>query len=91
MKHSFLLQWTDDLTETFARHSISLQAGRPGPVLIDIPSDLQGAEMVFHYPDSVNIPSYRPTYKGNAKQIERATALIETSKRPLLYAGGGGW
>ena len=45
--------------------------------------------MVFHYPDSVNIPSYRPTYKGNAKQIKQATALIETSKRPLLYAGGG--
>ena len=89
VKHSFLLQSTDDLTETFREAFYIASTGRPGPVLIDIPSDLQGAEMVFHYPDSVNIPSYRPTYKGNAKQIKQATALIETSKRPLLYAGGG--
>ena len=89
VKHSFLLQSTDDLTETFREAFYIASTGRPGPVLIDIPSDLQGAEMVFHYPDSVNIPSYRPTYKGNAKQIKQATALIEASKRPLLYAGGG--
>lgn len=89
VKHSFLLQSTDDLTETFREAFYIASTGRPGPVLIDIPSDLQGAEMVFYYPDSVNIPSYRPTYKGNAKQIKQATALIETSKRPLLYAGGG--
>lgn len=89
VKHSFLLQSTDDLTETFREAFYIASTGRPGPVLIDIPSDLQGAEMVFHYPDSVNIPSYRPTYKGNARQIKQATALIETSKRPLLYAGGG--
>ena len=89
VKHSFLLQSTDDLTETFREAFYIASTGRPGPVLIDIPSDLQGAEMVFHYPDSVNIPSYRPTYKGNAKQIKQATALIETSKRPLLYEGGG--
>ena len=89
VKHRFLLQSTDDLTETFREAFYIASTGRPGPVLIDIPSDLQGAEMVFHYPDSVNIPSYRPTYKGNAKQIKQATALIETSKRPLLYAGGG--
>ena len=89
VKHSFLLQSADDLTETFREAFYIASTGRPGPVLIDIPSDLQGAEMVFHYPDSVNIPSYRPTYKGNAKQIKQATALIETSKRPLLYAGGG--
>ena len=89
VKHSFLLQSTDDLAETFREAFYIASTGRPGPVLIDIPSDLQGAEMVFHYPDSVNIPSYRPTYKGNAKQIKQATALIEASKRPLLYAGGG--
>ncbi len=89
VKHSFLLQSTDELTQTFREAFYIASTGRPGPVLIDIPSDLQGAEMVFHYPDSVNIPSYRPTYKGNAKQIKQATALIQQSKRPLLYAGGG--
>lgn len=89
VKHSFLLQSTDDLTETFRQAFYIASTGRPGPVLIDIPSDLQGAEMVFHYPDSTNIPSYKPTYKGNAKQIKQACTLIESSKRPLLYAGGG--
>ncbi len=89
VKHSFLLQSTDELAQTFREAFYIASTGRPGPVLIDIPSDLQGAEMVFHYPDSVNIPSYRPTYKGNAKQIKQATALIEQAKRPLLYAGGG--
>ena len=89
VKHSFLLQSTDELTQTFREAFYIASTGRPGPVLIDIPSDLQGAEMVFHYPDSVNIPSYRPTYKGNAKQIKQATALIQQAKRPLLYAGGG--
>ncbi len=89
VKHSFLLQSTDELTQTFREAFYIASTGRPGPVLIDIPSDLQGAEMVFHYPDSVNIPSYRPTYKGNAKQIKQATTLIQQAKRPLLYAGGG--
>lgn len=89
VKHSFLLQSTDDLTQTFREAFYIAATGRPGPVLIDIPSDLSGSEMVFHYPDTVNIPSYKPTYKGNARQIKAATALIQEAKRPLLYAGGG--
>ena len=71
VKHSFLLQSTDDLTETFREAFYIASTGRPGPVLIDIPSDLQGAEMVFHYPDSVNIPSYRPTYKATPSKSSR--------------------
>lgn len=89
VKHSFLLQSTDDLTKTFREAFYIASTGRPGPVLIDIPSDLAGAEMVFNYPDGVNLPSYRPTYKGNARQIKQACALIKESKRPLLYIGGG--
>lgn len=89
VKHSFLLQSCDDLTRTFREAFYIASTGRPGPVLIDIPSDLSGSEMVFHYPDSVNIPSYRPTYKGNAKQVRQAAGLIERARRPLIYAGGG--
>ena len=89
VKHSFLLQSCDDLTRTFREAFYIASTGRPGPVLIDIPSDLSGSEMVFHYPDSVNIPSYRPTYKGNAKQVRQAAGLIEQARRPLIYAGGG--
>nr|WP_239471407.1 biosynthetic-type acetolactate synthase large subunit [Olsenella profusa] len=89
VKHSFLLQSTDDLTRTFREAFYIASTGRPGPVLIDIPSDLSGAEMVFHYPDTVSIASYRPTYKGNAKQVKQAAALIAEARRPLIMAGGG--
>ena len=89
VKHSFLLQSTDDLTRTFREAFYVASTGRPGPVLIDIPSDLSSAEMVFHYPDKISLPSYRPTYKGNAKQVRQAVTCIQESKRPLIYAGGG--
>ena len=89
VKHSFLLQSTDDLTRTFREAFYIASTGRPGPVLIDVPSDLSGAEMVFHYPDSVNLPSYKPTYRGNARQVKQAAELIRKAERPLLYAGGG--
>ena len=89
VKHSFLLQSTDDLTRTFREAFYIASTGRPGPVLIDIPSDLSGAEMVFHYPDSVSLPSYKPTYRGNARQVKQAAELIQKAERPLLYAGGG--
>ena len=89
VKHSFLLQSTDDLTRTFREAFYIASTGRPGPVLIDIPSDISGSEMVFRYPDSVSLPSYKPTYRGNAKQVKQAAELIVRAKRPLLYAGGG--
>ena len=89
VKHSFLLQSTDDLPRTFREAFYIASTGRPGPVLIDIPSDLSGAEMVFHYPDSVSLPSYKPTYRGNARQVKQAAELIQKAERPLLYAGGG--
>ena len=89
VKHSFLLQSTDELTRTIREAFHIAVTGRPGPVLIDVPSDLAGAKMVFEYPDEVNLPSYKPTYRGNAKQVRAACKLIEASKRPLLYVGGG--
>ncbi|WP_165252214.1 biosynthetic-type acetolactate synthase large subunit [Adlercreutzia sp. ZJ304] len=89
VKHSFLLQSTDELTKTFREAFHIASTGRPGPVLIDIPSDLAGSTMVFEYPDEVNIASYKPTYRGNAKQIRAACKLIEQSKQPILYVGGG--
>ncbi len=89
VKHSFLLQSNDDLTRTFREAFYIASTGRPGPVLIDIPSDLAGETMVFHYPDQVNIPSYRPTYRGNAKQVRQAVELIRAASRPVLYVGGG--
>ncbi len=89
VKHSFLLQSTDELTATFREAFHIAVTGRPGPVLIDVPSDLAGAPMVFEYPDEVNLPSYKPTYRGNAKQIRAACKLIAQAERPLLCVGGG--
>ncbi len=89
VKHSFLLQSTDELTQTFREAFHIACTGRPGPVLIDIPSDLAGASMTFEYPDDVNIASYKPTYRGNAKQIRAACKLIEQANNPIIYAGGG--
>lgn len=89
VKHSFLLQSTDELTKTVREAFHIATTGRPGPVLIDVPSDLSGAMMKFEYPDDVSLPSYKPTYRGNAKQMKAAARLIEESTRPVLYVGGG--
>ena len=89
VKHSYLLQSTDELTRTFREAFHIASTGRPGPVLIDVPSDLASEEMVFHYPDSVSLQSYKPTYKGNAKQVKQAVNYLKSAKRPVLYVGGG--
>lgn len=89
VKHSYLVQNVDDIAPTFREAFHIAKTGRPGPVLIDIPSDIQSEITTFEYPDEVNIPSYRPTYRGNAKQIRAAAEMISESKRPVLYVGGG--
>ena len=89
VKHSYLLQRVDDLPQTFCDAFHIAATGRPGPVLIDIPSDLLAAQIEFHYPQSSNLPSYKPTMKPNAKQVRQAADLIAGASRPLLYAGGG--
>ncbi|MCM8759765.1 MAG: biosynthetic-type acetolactate synthase large subunit, partial [Candidatus Omnitrophica bacterium] len=65
------------------------RTGKPGPVLIDIPVDVQKAETDFNYPEKVEIRSYKPVYNGHPLQIERALTLIKNSKKPLILAGGG--
>ncbi|MEG0461426.1 biosynthetic-type acetolactate synthase large subunit [Gordonibacter sp.] len=89
VKHSYLLQTTEELTRTFREAFYIAKTGRPGPVLIDVPSDLASEMLVFEYPDEVSLPSYKPTYRGNAKQVRQAAARIAQAERPVLYAGGG--
>ena len=89
VKHSYLLQSCEDMTKTFREAFYIANSGRPGPVLIDVPSDLAGADMVFEYPSDVNLPSYKPTVKGNARQIRQAAGMLRNAKRPILYIGGG--
>lgn len=89
VKHSYLMQSSDDIPRTVREAFHIAKTGRPGPVLIDVPSDLLDEEVLFEYPDDVNIPSYRPTYRGNVKQTKAAARLIADAKRPVLYVGGG--
>ena len=89
VKHSYLVHSAQDIARTFREAFHIAKTGRPGPVLVDVPSDLLVSEIVFEYPDYVNIPSYKPTYRGNAKQVRAAVGLIAESKRPVLYVGGG--
>ncbi len=89
VKHSYLLQSCDDLTKTFREAFYIANSGRPGPVLIDIPSDISGSQMVFEYPADVNIPSYKPTVKGNVRQIRQAVSMMKKANCPILYVGGG--
>ena len=89
VKHSYLVQSVQEIPRTIREAFHIAKTGRPGPVLIDIPSDIVGKKITFEYPDSVNIPSYKPTYKGNAKQIRAACEKIMHAKRPVLLVGGG--
>ena len=89
VKHSYLVKSADEIARTIKDAFHIARTGRPGPVLVDVPSDVAADTVVFSYPEKVNIPSYRPTYKGNAKQVRAAAKLIGASKRPVLYVGGG--
>lgn len=90
VKHSYLVNKTEDLPRVFKEAFHIASTGRQGPVLIDIPQDIQENSIEeFVYPDSVNIIGYKPNTKGHAVQIKRAVEAIRNSKRPVIVAGGG--
>ncbi len=89
VKHSFLAQRAQDLPRIVREAFHIALTGRPGPVVIDVPSDVAKETLVFAYPEKVNIPSYKPTYKCNTKQVKAACALIEGADKPVILAGGG--
>jgi acetolactate synthase I/II/III large subunit len=88
-KHNFLVKDVNDLARTIQEAFYIASTGRPGPVLIDIPVDVQRAMAEFTWQDKVEIRSYKPTYFGHKIQIKKAADLINESKQPVLYAGGG--
>ncbi len=65
------------------------RTGRCGPVLVDVPRDIQEAEIDFHYPAEVDLPGWKPPKQGHARQIREAAAAIAAADRPILYVGGG--
>ena len=88
-KHNFLVTDIKELPRTIKEAFYIARTGRPGPVLIDLAKDVTQAVMEFNYPDSVNLPGYKPTFEGHKLQINKAAKAINEAQRPLLYVGGG--
>lgn len=88
-KHNYLVRELSELPRILKEAFHIARTGRAGPVLIDIPKDITAEFGDFVYPKEVNIPSYKPTYKGNNRQIDKAVDAILKAKKPLLYIGGG--
>ncbi|MDP3921564.1 MAG: biosynthetic-type acetolactate synthase large subunit [Candidatus Omnitrophota bacterium] len=88
-KHNYLIKDVRDVARTVKEAFYIAKTGRPGPVLIDFPVDVSRATTEFDYPDSVDIRGYEVPSKGNPVNIQRAADLINKSKRPCLYVGGG--
>lgn len=91
VKHSYVVRDPNEMARVVAEAFHIASTGRPGPVLIDVPKDVGLAECDYVPidPGSIRLPGYRPTVKGNPRQIEQAIALIRNAERPLLYVGGG--
>lgn len=91
VKHSYVVRHATDMARVVAEAFHIAASGRPGPVLIDIPKDvgLEECEYIPVEPGAVHLPGYRPTVKGNIRQIHAALDLMEKAERPLLYIGGG--
>lgn len=88
-KHNYLVTDIKDLPRVFKEAFHIARTGRPGPVLIDVAKDVQNARAPFVYPESVDLPGYKPNYEGNRRQIKEAVKLINEAKKPLLMAGHG--
>ena len=89
VKHNFLVKDVADLAVTLKKAFYIATTGRPGPVVVDIPKDVSMAKTPFHYPDMVEMRSYRPVSKGHSGQIKKAMQLLLNAERPMIYIGGG--
>ena len=90
VKHSYLVTDIHDLAQTIKEAFYIARTGRPGPVLIDLPKDVQQASIEFVYPEEpVRLRSYNPTYKGNPVQLKKVAELIKGAKRPMILCGRG--
>ncbi len=88
-KHNYLVKDALDLARIIREAFYIASSGRPGPVLIDIPADVQQQDIEFVWPEELDIRGYKPTLFGHPGQIKKAVKLITQAKRPILYTGGG--
>lgn len=88
-KHNWLVRRVEDLSRVLHEAFQVATTGRPGPVVVDIPKDVQFATGIYEGPTHVEHKTYRPQIKGDMAQIRRAVELMASAKRPILYTGGG--
>lgn len=88
-KHNFMVTRAEDVPAAIAAAFHIASTGRPGPVLVDIPKDVQNAEIEFVWPPEVDLPGYKPNTKPHSRQIAQAAEMISQAHRPVLYIGGG--
>ncbi len=88
-KHNYLVMDVAELAKTVKEAFYIASTGRPGPVLIDLPRDVQQACAEFHFPAKVNLPGYKPTLGGNPLQVKKAAKLLSEAKKPVIIAGHG--
>ncbi|WP_018295732.1 acetolactate synthase large subunit [Corynebacterium lubricantis] len=88
-KHNFMVTDANEIPEAIAAAFHLAETGRPGPVLVDIPKDVQNQEMDFVWPPVIDMPGYKPVTTPHSRQISQATELIAEAERPILYVGGG--
>ena len=89
VKHSWLVKDVEEIPHVMKAAFHIARTGRCGPVLVDIPRDIQEAEIDFRYPDEVDLPGWRPPTRGHPRQIAEAARRIAAAERPVLYVGGG--
>lgn len=88
-KHNYLVRDIKDLARIVKQAFYIASTGRPGPVLIDLPKDIQVASTTFSYPDKVELRGYKPTLTPNPRQLDKAVEMILEARKPVLYVGGG--
>ncbi|MFN2322669.1 MAG: biosynthetic-type acetolactate synthase large subunit [Trueperaceae bacterium] len=88
-KHNYLVKDVADIPRVIAEAVHIASTGRPGPVLVDVPKDIQQAAFEGSFDVEIDLPGYRPTVVGNARQVRRAAEAIRTAQRPVLMVGGG--
>ena len=88
-KHNFMVKDVRDLARVVREAFYIAQTGRPGPVHIDIPVDIQKAKTPYVWPEKISVRSYKPKAEAHSDQIAAAMALIDKAEKPLLYVGGG--
>lgn len=88
-KHNYLVKSVERLPRTLHEAFYVATTGRPGPVVVDIPKDVQFAEGIYHGPENVEHRTYHPRVKGDQSAIEKAVEMLAKARKPIIYAGGG--